>query len=287
MVKVARGGKKAITRYAQVEPRGDNALIRFELVTGRMHQIRVQAALADFSVVGDPLYGEAQHNKGLPGQLLHASELSFEDPLSGQTISICAPLPDSFAMKSRAPAATESRYLKFHKPYGVLCQFTPNTPGEPCLGDFGLPPKVYPVGRLDKDSEGLLLLTNDGKAAHRLAAPKSKQPKTYWVQVEGEPSDDSLERLAQGVIVKGYRTRPCQVRRLEGAVLPPRDPPIRERKSIPTRWLEITLVEGKNRQVRRMTAAVGHPTLRLVRVAVGGVTLDGLEVGTFEELSDF
>ena len=167
--------------------------------------------------------------------------------------------------------------IAFNKPYGVLCQFTDRSvPPRPTLAAFGLPPGVYAAGRLDHDSEGLLLLTDDGALAHRLTDPRHKQPKTYWVQVEGDPRPEQLQALREGVELNDGPTRPAKVRRLETApALWPRDPPVRYRKTVPDAWLEITLGEGRNRQVRRMTAAVGLPTLRLVRVAIGGYRLEG------------
>jgi 23S rRNA pseudouridine2457 synthase len=178
------------------------------------------------------------------------------------------------------------RHLVFHKPYGVLTQFTDSSvPPRPTLADYIRVPGVYAVGRLDLDSEGLLLLTSDGKLQHRLSDPKFDHPKTYWAQVEGTPGPEALEQLALGVRIQDYTTRPAAVRVLtEAPDLPPRDPPIRVRKSIPDAWLEITLTEGRNRQVRRMTAAVGLPTLRLVRVAIGDWKLDGLKAGQWREL---
>lgn len=170
--------------------------------------------------------------------------------------------------------------IAFNKPYGVLCQFTDRSvPPRPTLAGFGLPPGVYPAGRLDFDSEGLLLLTDDGALAHRLTDPRHKQPKTYWVQVEGEPTTAQLHALQRGVVLKDGPTRPARVRRIEPPSLWPRDPPVRFRKTVPDAWLELELHEGRNRQVRRMTAAVGLPTLRLVRVALGGQRLDGLAPG--------
>ena len=168
--------------------------------------------------------------------------------------------------------------IAFNKPHGVLCQFTDrSTPPRPTLAAFGLPPEVYAAGRLDHDSEGLLLLTDDGGLAHRLTDPRHKQPKTYQVQVEGEPREEQLQALRRGVVLNDGPTRPAQVRRLDPAPeFWPRDPPVRYRKTVPDAWLEITLGEGRNRQVRRMTAAVGLPTLRLVRVAIGGWRLDAL-----------
>lgn len=182
------------------------------------------------------------------------------------------------------------RYLIFYKPYNVLCQFTDEA-GRTTLKDFVPVPDVYAVGRLDQTSEGLLLLTNDGPMQHRLSHPKFGHRRQYWVQVEGEPTPASLVALRQGVTIRGYRTQPAQVRAIAPPDLPPRDPPIRFRKHIPTAWLEMTLTEGKNRQVRRMTAAVGFPTLRLVRTALflpGGIALNlhGLAPGEWRELTD-
>ncbi|HEY8961969.1 MAG TPA: pseudouridine synthase [Luteolibacter sp.] len=177
--------------------------------------------------------------------------------------------------------------LAFFKPYGVLCQFTPDQPGQRTLADFGFPPGVYPLGRLDLDSEGLLLLSNEAGLNHRLLDPSSAHPRTYLAEVENIPKEAALRKLRSGGIdLKGHRTRPCDARLLESPPdLPPRDPPVRFRKNIPTAWLELTLVEGKNRQVRRMTAAVGFPTLRLVRVAIGRLVLEKLEPGHWRELA--
>lgn len=179
------------------------------------------------------------------------------------------------------------RYLLFHKPYGVLTQFTDSSqPPRRTLAEFIPVADVYAVGRLDLDSEGLLLLTSDGKLQHRLSDPKFDHPKTYWVQVEGTPQPDALRKLSQGVLIKGETTRPAQVRMLhEPPGLTPRDPPIRVRKSIPDFWIEIVLTEGRNRQVRRMTAAVGLPTLRLVRVGIGPLELGGLRPGRWRDLT--
>ena len=167
-----------------------------------------------------------------------------------------------------------------NKPFGVLSQFTTQE-GHRTLADYVDVPNVYAAGRLDKDSEGLLVLTDDGALQHQIASPKArkKMPKTYWVQVEGEPDDAALTQLQRGVTLKDGPTLPAKVRRLEPPELWPRDPPIRERKSIPTSWIEVVLKEGRNRQVRRMTAHVGFPTLRLVRHAIGPWTVDGLAPG--------
>jgi len=175
------------------------------------------------------------------------------------------------------------RLIRFHKPYGVLSQFTPEGRWRG-LKDFIDLPGVYVAGRLDADSEGLLLLTGDGALQARIADPRHKMPKTYWVQVEGEPGDAALASLRAGVVLNDGPTLPAQARRLDSPpAVGPRDPPIRERRHIPTAWIELVIREGRNRQVRRMTAAVGFPTLRLIRVAVGPYTLDGLAPGQWVE----
>lgn len=202
----------------------------------------------------------------------------------GKAIAGAAARPGAAA--PRRPPASARRYIALWKPYDVLSQFTAELPGQRTLAECGLPGGVYPAGRLDRDSEGLLLLTDDGPLIKRLLAPGSGHPRTYWVQVDGVPDDVALERLRAGVPIKGGRTLPCAAATLDVTPdLPPRDPPIRARKSVPTTWLALTLREGKNRQVRRMTAAIGHPTLRLVRVAIGGVTLDGLRPGGWRTAS--
>jgi 23S rRNA pseudouridine2457 synthase len=166
-----------------------------------------------------------------------------------------------------------------NKPYGVLCQFT-DREGRPTLADHVRVPGVYPAGRLDADSEGLLLLTDDGALAHRLTDPRHKQPKRYVVQVEGDPTKAQLEALRAGVLLNDGPTRPAQARRIDPpAWIWPRQPPVRARKTVPDAWLELTITEGRNRQVRRMTAAVGLPTLRLVRTRIGPWSLDGLAPG--------
>ena len=180
-----------------------------------------------------------------------------------------------------------ARLLLFNKPFGVLSQFTDR--GSPAvrstLSDFIAVKGVYPAGRLDRDSEGLLLLCDDGRLQARIADPRFRLSKTYLVQVEGDPQEPELERLRQGVRLKDGMTLPCDVVRIDAPDLWPRDPPIRQRRSIPDSWLKITIREGRNRQVRRMTAAVGLPTLRLVRCAIGDWTLDGIAPGQFKEIS--
>jgi len=177
-----------------------------------------------------------------------------------------------------------SKIILFNKPFDVLTQFT-DSEGRKTLADYITDKSVYPAGRLDRDSEGLLVLTDDGKLQHRIAHPKKKMSKAYWVQVEGEPSDEALEQLREGVELKDGMTKPAKIRRMdEPYLLWERTPPIRVRKNIPDSWIEITISEGKNRQVRRMTAAIGHPTLRLIRYRVGSWTLDGLVNGDWRTI---
>ena len=178
-----------------------------------------------------------------------------------------------------------SRVILFNKPFGVLSQFTDaKSPTErPRLSGFGLPPQVYAAGRLDRDSEGLLVLTDDGRLQAKIASPKARTEKTYLAQIEGDPSEDDLAPLRSGLNLKDGKTRPAKVRLIEPPDLWERDPPVRFRKSVPDRWIEVTITEGRNRQVRRMCAAVGFPCLRLVRWRVGRWTLDGLGSGVWRE----
>ena len=188
----------------------------------------------------------------------------------------------SYPVRSLMP-----RLILFNKPYGVLCQFSPEGT-HTTLKDFIAIPDIYPAGRLDTDSEGLLILTDDGALQHRISDPKHKLPKTYWAQVEGVPDQAALDQLRHGLDLGDFVTRPAEARLIaEPEGLWPRVPPIRMRQHIPTSWLELTIAEGKNRQVRRMTAKVGYPTLRLIRYAIGAYTLDGLAPGVWrEELID-
>jgi 23S rRNA pseudouridine2457 synthase len=208
--------------------------------------------------------------------------------------------------------------IAFHKPFGVLSQFTSDGSSNRTLAQFGFPKNVYPIGRLDADSEGLLLLSDEGELNERLLHPRHAHEREYWAQVERIPATGALQKLSRGVIIQGRKTLPCRAWLLEPqpevestpafgrdafhrvpnstkkvadavervpAVIPPRDPPIRFRKTVPTCWIGLELVEGKNRQVRRMTAAIGHPTLRLVRVQIGGLRLGNLPAGKWKELS--
>lgn len=178
-----------------------------------------------------------------------------------------------------------TRLILFNKPHGVLPQFTDRgtVSPRPTLSDFVAVPGVYPAGRLDLDSEGLLLLTDDGRLQARIADPKFKMAKTYLVQVEGGPDDAALTALRRGVVLKDGPTRPATADRIAAPDLWPRDPPVRFRKTVTDCWITLTLTEGRNRQVRRMTAAVGHPTLRLVRWRIGDWTLDGIAPGTWQD----
>ena len=176
-----------------------------------------------------------------------------------------------------------ARIVLLNKPFRVLSRFT-DPEGRPTLADLVPIPGVYPAGRLDFDSEGLLVLTDDGALQHRIADPRHKLPKLYWVQVEGAPEEAALDRLRRGVTLADGPTAPAEVERLDAPEVWPRDPPIRARAAIPTAWLAITIREGRNRQVRRMTAAIGHPTLRLIRREVGPWRLDGLSPGSWRLL---
>lgn len=178
-----------------------------------------------------------------------------------------------------------SRLILFNKPYGVLSQFTDRgtQSPRPTLSDFIDVPGVYPAGRLDQDSEGLLLLTDDGRLQARIADPRFKMTKTYLVQVEGHVEEAALERLRRGVLLKDGPTRPAEAESIAAPDLWPRDPPVRFRKSVPDGWLKLRIREGRNRQVRRMTAAIGHPTLRLVRWGIGDWTLDGIGPGEWRD----
>lgn len=174
--------------------------------------------------------------------------------------------------------------ILLNKPFNVLCQFT-DKEGRATLADFVRQGEVYPAGRLDFDSEGLVLLTDDGQLQHRIASPRLKMPKTYWVQVDGDISDEALRQLERGVTLKDGPTRPARAKRLSSPDIWPRTPPVRYRANVPTSWIELTLTEGRNRQVRRMTAEVGFPTLRLIRRAIGDWSVDDLAPGETRQLT--
>lgn len=188
--------------------------------------------------------------------------------------------------------ANRYRYFAIHKPYGVLSQFSQDHPGQRTLADVcDVPRDVYPIGRLDKDSEGLLLLTNDPRINAQLLDPKQAHPRTYWVQVEGEISTEALQQLATGVSFrikgKSYRSQRATAKAMPHLRIPEREPPVRFRANIPTSWISLSLIEGKNRQVRRMCAAVGFPVLRLIRVSIGSLQLADLPTGTQREMTSF
>lgn len=282
-IKVEKGGKKAITEYEVIEESHGKSLISFNIKTGRMHQIRVQSSLRSAALVGDLLYGS--QTEGTKRQMLHAHIISFLDPQSQKEISVTAPIPrDMSDLISSKDYSSKFKYIAFNKPYNVLCQFTGEN-GDKTLADFNFPQNIYAAGRLDKTSEGLLLLTDDGKFIDKLINPKFNHEKTYWVQVENIPSREKLKQLERGVVIKGYKTKPCKVKIIDhDPAIPERTPPIRKRETIPTCWLEIKITEGKNRQVRRMTAAINHPTLRLIRTAINKLNINDLAPGKWIEV---
>lgn len=176
--------------------------------------------------------------------------------------------------------------IAFYKPYGVISQFTPDHPGQRTFSEFKFPKNVYSIGRLDLDSEGLLLLSDEKELVDRLLNPKNAHERTYHVQVEGKITDEALAKLEKGVLIHGEKTRPCKAKPIDDPKYPDRNPPVRFRKSVPTSWAELKLIEGKNRQVRHMTAAAGFPALRLIRVAIGNFTLQNLKESEWRELTD-
>jgi pseudouridine synthase len=188
--------------------------------------------------------------------------------------------------RSKFPAKVRAMLIAFNKPYGVLSQFTPDGSPNRTLAEFGFPKGVYAIGRLDADSEGLLLLSDEASLNQRLLHPRNAHEREYWVEVERIPGPSTIEQLSRGVVIQGRRTLPCCARILDPQpMMPPRNPPIRFRKNVPTCWIALELIEGRNRQVRRMTAAVGHPTLRLVRTRIGEFTLSEIEPGKWIQLS--
>jgi 23S rRNA pseudouridine2457 synthase len=198
-------------------------------------------------------------------------------------LTIVGPCDNKSVIRSVGP--TKHVLIAFHKPFGVISQFTLDGSNRPTLAGFNFPPAVYPIGRLDADSEGLLLLSDEARWNARILDPERGHEREYWVQVEGSPSEEPLRRLEAGVLIQGRRTLPCRVSLLDPAPpIWPRDPPIRYRKTVPDSWLRIALKEGKNRQVRRMTAAVGYPTLRLIRVRIAGLILGDLGPGEWRRV---
>lgn len=281
IVVVSSGGKKAITNYWVKDFKNDYSLIEFQILTGRKHQIRLHAKSIGHPIFGDPIYS---NSKEQDGQRLCAYKLSFFDKFSNQMINL--EIKPAFDLDNfRTKISDEFKYIIFNKPYNVLCQFGKDHKDQLSLIDYNLPKELYPVGRLDKDSEGLLILTNDGKYKDRMANAKSKVEKTYLVQVDGDITNEAIEELKKGVVIKdNYKTKPAKVKKIESNLVKveQRDPPVRYRKNIPTSWIEVRISEGKNRQVRRMCAAVGFPTLRLIRTAIGNIKLGELKLGQFE-----
>jgi len=218
--------------------------------------------------------------------IVHGGRVAINGQVTRNPQARADPFRDRIALDGQPlPLDNVCRYLLLNKPYGVLCAFT-DPEGRPTLAEYVELPGVYAAGRLDLDSEGLLLLTNDGWLIHRLSHPRYHHPKTYLVQVERVPGTEALLALRGGVMVKGRRTAPAQAELLpEKPDLDPRSVPIRHRKTVPTAWLRLVLTEGRKRQVRRMTAAVGHPTLRLVRVGIGPLELGNLQPGEWRELA--
>ncbi len=273
MSPVVRKGKKAITRYKVISTDEKTTHVEFAILTGRRHQIRSHAATLGIPIVGDPLYGCRQFDVPIR---LHAFALTFVGT-EGQTITINAALPTDF-FKLEQPTVVTSTYL-FNKPFGVHCQFTAKNPEDKTLADFNLPEGIYPVGRLDKDSEGLVILSND-KRITLLSDKTANVYKTYVVQVENIAQLNQIKKLEDGVFVKGKTTLPAKVEAIpEPKWLWKRTPPIRKRVAIPTSWLKISIREGRNRQVRRMCAAVGLPVLRLIRIQIGNYELEKLPIG--------
>ncbi|SFD38533.1 pseudouridine synthase [Pseudoalteromonas denitrificans] len=216
------------------------------------------------------------------------SQIKIKPPKSNYT-----PSKSTIKYKSHKSAIQKpkgpTKVVLFNKPFDVLCQFTDEKNEQKprkTLADYIKVKNVYAAGRLDRDSEGLLILTNDGKLQNKLASPKQKTQKTYWVQVEGVPSDKSINDLCQGVKLKDGITLPAKVKIMSEPVVWDRNPPIRERKNIPTTWLEIKITEGRNRQVRRMTAHIGHPTLRLIRYSIGKWSIDSISNGEYKEITE-
>lgn len=261
-----KSGVLAQLKYCQKEILGNQSLVEFELITGKRHQIRAQSSWRGHALINDHFYGAVGGNQ--KSFYLHSTVIKFFDPILKEEMNFQSPVPFSLEQSK-----SQNKAIVFYKPYGVVCQFSGDDSN---LSAFLLPKDFYAAGRLDKDSEGLLALSNRGSFIDRISSPKFLKSKTYWVQVENIPQEDALLKMREGLEIADYKTLPCQVRILapnEYAEINPRTPPIRERKTIPTCWLEIILNEGRNRQVRHMTAKIGHPTLRLIRVRIGRYSL--------------
>lgn len=274
------GGKKAITEYQVIDEKGDYSLIEFHILTGRKHQIRLHAKEMGHPIFGDPIYSNSKEQSG---QRLCAYKLSFYDKFTKKFINL--EVKPSFNLdnfKQVGISSSDGQYIAFNKPYDVLCQFGKDYREQKSLIDYNLPKELYPVGRLDKDSEGLVILTNDGVYKNQMANADSKTEKTYLVQVDGDITEEAIEKLKSGVVIKGnYKTKPAKVKKIEKVTIEERDPPIRVRKDIPTSWIEVRISEGRNRQIRRMCAAVDFPTLRLIRIGIGNIKLEELKPGQF------
>ena len=282
MVTVKSGGKKAITEVHPIESNENYTLIDINLMTGRKHQIRASLSHIGHPIKGDKLYGSTISLND--EQKLHAYFLKFKCPLTNKEIAVHSKKTLSLKEDEIIPHKSLHYYL-FYKPFNVLSQFTRTAEDEKTLKDFIEIPHIYPVGRLDKDSEGLILLTNDGDYQNQLAHSENKVFKTYIVQVEGDVKKESINELENGVTIQGKKTLPAKVKRMDNFTLKQRIPPIRERKNIPTSILEIKIREGRNRQIRRMTAKIGHPTLRLIRYEIGPYILPkDLEPGELIEV---
>ena len=282
---VRSGGKKAITSFEKLESSDGYSLIRLRLHTGRKHQIRAHCADLGFPLAFDKIYGNGDADKTYK---LHAELLEFDGLDDSSNNSIHSPCPEDFwpprtIGNTRHGNDTQPpRLVAFHKPYGVLCQFTKLHESTKTLADFNLPKGIYPIGRLDKDSEGLVVLARDKRLQNQIAHPDGQKEKVYWVQIEGEPNEEDLDKLRSGIVIKTGKCLPCKVNAMSAPRIHERVPPIRKRASIPVSWIEVTLTEGKNRQIRKMTAAIGHPTLRLIRVRVSNFELDPLKPGEFQ-----
>jgi len=284
MVSVKSGGKKAITFARSLQSSPWYSRVEFQILTGRKHQIRAQAAQAGFPLVGDHLYGGALEAvlEEKAEVLLHARELAFTDPLSGKEIKVNAPLPNRF--QKWQELFSNFKLILLNKPYAVLSQFSGESEN---LSQFQLPQDVYSIGRLDKDSEGMLLLTNHGGLKNALQSPSQHKSKVYWVLVEGQVNKQAVTALVAGVKLNDGMARAVSARILSAPQVEMYSScrEISSKRFPHTSWLEIVLDEGRNRQVRRMTAAVGLPTLRLLRIGFGSYFPNDLKAGAWRSLT--